>query len=138
MKTTAILTFKDSKNAYLRFFEAVIGAAFLALVTLVADIKEAGYGAILIVLIPILLIIDSLVRFFCLKGRHCARSSKRYDQLPEELQQGDSEYCRYLFGYLFQNAAQRSAAWSNGIQLRCTPAWKFRAQDSCSLIEKSA
>ena len=67
MKTTAILTFKDSKNAYLRFFEAVIGAAFLALVTLVADIKEAGYGAIPIVLIPILLIIDDLVRFFVLK-----------------------------------------------------------------------
>ena len=64
---SSIVTFKDNKHAYLRLFQAVMGAAFLILITLVADIKEAGYGAIIVILVPTILIVDGLVRFFVLK-----------------------------------------------------------------------
>lgn len=63
----AIWTYKDKKHAYLRLFQAVMGASFLILITLVADMKEAGYGAIIVILVPMILIVDGVIRFFVLK-----------------------------------------------------------------------
>jgi hypothetical protein len=82
-KRSDIVKFIDKKHAFLRLFEAVMGASFLILVTLVADIKEAGYGAILVILVPAVLIVDGLVRFLVLKDGIVIDSQKGTISYPK-------------------------------------------------------
>lgn len=61
------MTYIDKKNAVLRLVEAGFGLAFLLFVVFVAPLKEAGYLAIPIVLVPAALILDGFLRYLTLK-----------------------------------------------------------------------
>jgi len=63
-----ILNFKDKPKMIARLVQVVFGAVFLGVIVTVAPIKEAGIIAIPAILIPLILIIDGILRFLVIKN----------------------------------------------------------------------